>query len=112
METATNFIDKLIEKLERYFSITVKISKLKSIENSAMLATLVLSKLSVFLMLLIFVLFCSFGLSFYLGELLGKLYYGFVIVSMIFLILAILFHFYLHKILLKPVCKIFIDKLS
>lgn len=112
MESETNFFDSLIEKVERYFSITIKLSKLKSVEKSAVITSLILSRLSIFLVLLIFLVFCCLGLSYYLGELCGKVYYGFFIVSAGFLILAFLFHLLLYKILLKPVSKYFIDKLS
>ena len=112
MEAETNLFDILIEKIERYFSITVELTKLKSLEKSAIIVSLILSRLTVILLLLFFIVFCSLGLSVYLGELFGKIYYGFFIVGAAFLVLAFLVHLVLYKLILKPVSKLFIEKLG
>jgi len=112
MEAETNLFDILVEKIERYFSITVELTKLKSLEKSAIIVSFILSRLALILMLSFFILFCSLGLAVYLGELCGKIYYGFFIVSAVFLVLALLVHLVLFKLLLKPVSKVFIEKLS
>jgi hypothetical protein len=45
----------------------------------------------------------NLGLAWYVGELLGKIYLGFFVVAAFDLIVGIVFYFFLHKWINKPV---------
>ncbi len=110
METPASLIETLIDKVEAYGKSTYELSKLRSVEKTTKVATVLISKISFLLMTSMFVFVFSLGVAYYLGELLGKLYYGFFIVAGFYLLLAIIFHFYLHKGIRKPVSELIIEQ--
>ena len=57
-----------------------------------------------------FILFLSVGIALLLGEWLGKLYYGFFIIAVFYLVVGIVMHFYLHKWIKKPVADLIIKQ--
>jgi hypothetical protein len=42
-------------------------------------------------------LFLNLGLGFWLGEILGKIYFGFFVVAAFYGIIGIILHFFMHK---------------
>src|SRR6187549_273841 len=103
METPANLIESLIEKAEIYGKTTFELSKFKALDASTRIATSVISRITVIIMLSFFTMILSIGIALLLGELLGKSYYGFFIVSIFYLIAGLLFHFFLYKWIKKPV---------
>ena len=102
METPANLIESLIEKAETYGKTTLELSKFKALDASTRVATSVISRITVIIMLSFFLMVLSIGIALLLGELLGKSYYGFFIVSILYLIGGLLFHFFLYKWIKKP----------
>ena len=102
METPANLIESLIEKAEIYGKTTFELSKFKALDASTRIATSVISRITVIIMLSFFLMVLSIGIALLLGELLGKSYYGFFIVSILYLIAGLLFHFFLYKWIKKP----------
>jgi len=45
-----------------------------------------------------------------LGDLLGKIYYGFFIVSTFYLLVGIIFHLFLHEWIKKPINDVIISE--
>jgi ABC-type transport system involved in cytochrome bd biosynthesis fused ATPase/permease subunit len=61
-------------------------------------------------MLTLFALVLNIGIALWLGELLGKNYYGFFIVAVFYLLSAIVLHFFLHNWIKKPVSNLIITQ--
>jgi hypothetical protein len=110
METAANSIESLFEKAETYGKTTYELSKLKLLQTSTVVVSSLLARLSVIAMLSMFALISSIGVAIFLGELLGKSYYGFFIVAAFFLVAGIVLHFFLHKLIRRPVSEIIIKQ--
>ena len=102
METPASAIEILFERVEAYSKTTYELSKLKALETAAFVATSLVSRLSVILMISIFALVLNIGIALYLGELLGKSYFGFFIVAGFYLLAGVVFHFFLHRWIRKP----------
>jgi hypothetical protein len=47
--------------------------------------------------------FLNFGLAFWLGEILGKIYYGFIVIAGFYCIIGIVIHVFMHKWLKKNI---------
>jgi len=62
--------------------------------------------LSVIVIFSLFTLVFNIGIALYLGELLGKMYYGFFIVAAFYLIGGIVFHLFMHKWIKKPLSEL------
>lgn len=90
-------LEALLEKAEEYGKTTLELFKLKAVDKASDTAGTFVSRiLSVFLGLM-FLLTGTFALSFWLGDLLGKAWYGFGIVAGFYGLLFVLLFFVLHN---------------
>jgi len=110
MEPTSNVFESLFEKAETFGKTTYELSKLKALETTTVVASSIVARLSVVLMLSIFTLVFNIGVALYLGDLLGKSYYGFFIVAAFYLIAGIVLHFFLHKWIKKPLADLIISQ--
>src|SRR5579872_3427015 len=110
METPASLIELLFERAETYGKTTYELSKLKSLDATNKVATKLISSVSVVVMISLFALVLNIGIALFLGELLGKSYYGFFIVAAFYLIVGIVFHFFLHRWIKKPVSDLIITQ--
>lgn len=81
MTDSDTAIEKLIEKIELYGKKSLELSKLKITQHTIVVFTSLVSYSGIFILLFLFILMLSVSVSFFIGELLGKLSYGFLIVS-------------------------------
>lgn len=110
METPAHGFETLFEKAELYGKTSLELTKLKSLETTTTVAAIVLSRLAVIIILTIFVLFVNIGVALLLGDLLGRYYYGFLIVSGFYLITGIVLHFFLYKWIKRPLSNFIITQ--
>lgn len=110
MDTPVSFIEDLVEKTEAYSKTTYQLAKLKSLQTSTVVATTLISRLSVIVMFTLFALVLNIGIALWLGEMLGKSYYGFFIVAALYLVLGIVLHFFLLQWIKKPMSNLIIGQ--
>ncbi|MGE0638592.1 MAG: hypothetical protein AB7G44_06215 [Bacteroidia bacterium] len=110
METTASIVESLYERVETYSKTTIELSKLKALNTTTHVVTTLISRLSVIIMLALFALVMNIGIALWLGELLGKNYYGFFIVAAFYLIAGIVLHFFLHNWIKKPVSDLIITQ--
>ncbi len=89
MNTDATPIEALFEKAEDYGKTTVELLKLKAVNKSADLISSVAAQVVTFIVVALFVFIVSIGASLWLGEILGKNYYGFFAVAGFYALLAI-----------------------
>lgn len=95
METPVGAIETLFESVEGYTKTTLELSKLKVLETTTLIVTMLISRLSLLLILALFMLILNVGIGLWLGEVLGKVYYGFFIVAAFYFVAAIVLYFFL-----------------
>ena len=94
MDNRATTIEMLFEKAEDYTRTTVELAKLNAVDKSADVLSSLISRLAIITVVAIFTLFINIGLALWIGESLGKSYYGFFIVaSFYFIIVLILYTF-------------------
>lgn len=102
MESKVTTAEKLFDQVERYAKTSFEILELKMVAKSAD----VFSSLTAVLSLIVVVTICfvvfSIGLSFYVGRYLPEKYYGFFIISFIYLIISIMLYFNRNRWLKVP----------
>jgi hypothetical protein len=91
METKTGIFASFIERAEQFSKTSFKLVKLKALDKMADVVSAIIARMLVALVFLVFVLVLSFAAAFWLGELLGKTYYGFLCVAAFYGIVGILF---------------------
>lgn len=97
MEDKATPIESLFEKAEAYGKTTLKLIKLQAIDKASELISTILSWIIMIIVVALFFIVLNIGIALWLGELLGKTYYGFFIVSGIYAILAIIFLIWIRK---------------
>ncbi len=99
VETPVKEIEQLFEKVEAYSNTTFELAKLKSLEGATKVVTSLVSKLAVLIVFSMFLVVINIGVSIYLGELMGKMYYGYFTVAIFNLVIAILLHLFLQPVI-------------
>jgi len=90
METTTSSIEPLLQRAEEYGKTTLELLKLKSLDKVATVAAAMISRLILISILVFFVFTLTVAVALWLGEVLGKNYYGFLVVASFYALLAII----------------------
>ncbi len=96
-------IEELIESLKSYANTNVSLIKLEAAEHASLIMANLISGLVVGLVVILFVFFLSLGICFYLSELTGNSYLGFIIISGVYLLLGAILAIGRKKILNGPI---------
>jgi hypothetical protein len=110
METPADSIESLFERAETYGRTTYELSKLKLLETTNTVVTSLIARLSTILMVAMFSFVLSIAIALWLGDLLGKAYYGFFIVAGFYLLAGLVLHFFLHRWVKKPISELIIKQ--
>jgi hypothetical protein len=102
-EGNTEMIGSLFEKAGDYGKTSFQLAKLKALSKTSDVASTAILHLLVLIFAFSFILFMSLGLAFWIGELLGKNFYGFLIVGVLYGLIGISIHLFMHKWLKKIV---------
>ena len=94
MDNNATTIEMLFEKAENYTRTTAELIKFNAIDKSADVLSSLLSRLVIAIVVAMFVFLISIGLSIWIGELLGKSYYGFFIVASAYFLVSIILYIY------------------
>ena len=110
MEENVNLIEELLERVTEYGKTSYELIKLKALDKTSDVVSSFIPQSIVFVIIAVFMIFFNLGLAFWLGDILGKTYYGFFIIAAFYAITGIVIHFFMHKWIKRAVCN-FIIKL-
>ncbi len=111
MEYQTGPVESLIDRVKSYAETRIDLLRLKAIDKSSSVLSLVISLLVVILLGFIAFILLNVGIALLLGELLGKSYYGFFIVAVFYLFIALVFYKFHDKWIKTPIANSMIKKL-
>jgi fatty acid desaturase len=97
MEDNTKSFESLLERAAEYGKTSYELVKLKAVDKSSDVVSSLIPHSIVFVLIALFLLFLNLGLAFWLGEILGKTYLGFLVVAGFYVFMGIVVHFLLHK---------------
>jgi len=103
MQDNAKLIETLFERTVEYGKTSFELVKLQALDKTTDVVSSFVPHSVVFVLVASFVLFFNVGLAFWLGEILGKVYFGFFVVAAFYGIIAIVIHFFMHKRLKKMV---------
>lgn len=112
MENHENISDEfknLASATEHYVKTQLELFKLKAVAKIADFISSLFSRLAVVLVFVFMLIILNIGLSFYVGELLHKTYYGFFVVSGFYAFLTILLYLLRNRFLKTKVSNSIID---
>lgn len=104
-------VELLIEKGSDFLSAKMGLYKLKAVDKSSDVVAEAASKSIVSLIFIVAFFIANIGLSLLLGEMVGKLYYGFFIVAGFYLIAGIIVMLMQKKWLRDPIADKLIEKM-
>jgi hypothetical protein len=111
MEHDSTSLDILFARSVQLYKTNAELIRLKTIRKTSDIAS---TSISVFVVMIIFwlaVIIGSIGMSLWIGELLGKSFYGFLIVSACYIIIALFILIFRNQWIKYPLNKIFISEL-
>jgi hypothetical protein len=97
MENQVNILEPLIEKAKLYGKTSIELYKLKAIEKTTEISSSLVSRAVAFSALGLFILMVSFGVAFWLGGFMGKIYYGFLCVGGFYGLAGLVLYFFMHR---------------
>lgn len=103
MENTVTTIETLFEKAEVFTKTSLELLKLNAISKSSDILASLAVKLVLATMVATFFLFLNIGLAFWVGELLGKSYYGFFVVAGFYILMTILFSMFNNSLIKQPI---------
>jgi hypothetical protein len=97
MEDNAKLIEELLERVTDYSKTSYELVKLKALDKTSDMVSSFIPNSFVFVLISSFMFFLNFGLAFWLGEILGKTYYGFIVIAGFYGIVGIVIRVFMHK---------------
>jgi hypothetical protein len=110
MEKEPNILSALLEKAVDYVETNIELAKLKAIDKFSEVTSSVIAIFAVIMFCLIVIILLNIGIALWIGDLLGKVYYGFFVVGAFYIIAGFIFYLAKDKILKKPLADLIIKK--
>lgn len=97
MEDKVNFLEPLFERVEEYGKTSYELIRLKTVDKTAEVASTFISRGIALLLLCMFIVILNIGIALWLGDMLGKSYYGFFCVAGFYGIAGSVLYFFMHN---------------
>lgn len=97
MEDNKKLLESIVERATDYGKTSFELVKLQAVDKSSEVVSSVIPHTVVLILFSSFMLFLNLGLALMLGEILGKIFYGFFIVAAFYFLIGIVMHLFMHK---------------
>ncbi|WP_026993810.1 hypothetical protein [Flectobacillus major] len=111
MNNNATSIETLCEKAEDYTKTTIALFRLRTIAKSADIVSSLAVQLLLAIVVAMVVLMLTVGVAFWLGEALGKIYYGFFVVAGVYAVGAIILYILRRQWIKVPISNIVIENM-
>jgi Putative Actinobacterial Holin-X, holin superfamily III len=110
MEDNAKLIESLLERAVEYGKTSFELAKLKALDKTSDVISTLIPQTIILVLVASFILFLNLGLAFWLGEILGKTYFGFFVVGAFYGVIAIILRLFMYKWLKKHFCNYIIKE--
>jgi hypothetical protein len=111
MDVMVDHVSNLYEKAKEYVEASIEIYKLQAINTSADVVSTLAHKAILILIISTFIIFFNVAMALLIGDMLSSYFKGFLVVSLFYLIAALVVHFFNVTLIKKPVSNIIISKM-
>lgn len=111
MEDNVKLIESLLDKATDYGMTSFELIKLKTLDKTSDAVSSFVPHSFVFILVASFTIFLNLGLAFWLGEILGKIWFGFFVVAAFYGLIGLIVHVFMHKWLKRILCNYIIKQL-
>jgi lipopolysaccharide export LptBFGC system permease protein LptF len=110
MEKESN-IEALFSKTGEYLETRIDLFKLKAVDSSSNAVASLTWRMVVLWISMFSFFFLNLGLSIWIGNVLGQLFYGFFIVGIFYLLTGLIIYLFRHTCIKMPVNDLLVKKL-
>lgn len=110
MKKNTDLLESFLEKATDYGKTSFELVKLKTLKKTTDVISSLVPQSFVIGLVITFMLFLNLGVALWLGDILGKLFWGFFVVAVFYILAAIVVHFFMHNQIKKVVGNYFIKR--
>ena len=110
MTEKTNAFESLLERATDYGKTSFELAKLQALEKISNFISSFIPHSIGFILFLTFMLFINLGAAMWLGEILGKIYFGFFAVATFYIFIAIVFRLFMFKWIKRIMCNYVINQ--
>ena len=110
-EYGFNKAEELLLQLKAYFTTEIELAKLTAADKFSKLVSNLIAIVLAATVLLLFILFASISLAFFIGELMYKTWAGFLIVGAFYLLIGIIIWITRGKFITNPIMNSIIRQL-
>ena len=111
MESKTNVFEPLFERIEEYGKTSYELYKLKAIDQTVSAVSSSVSLSITLLFFYLFILIMSIGAAIWIGDLLGKSYYGFFSVAAFYGVIGLILYSSKNNWIKKGVSNVFLSRI-
>jgi hypothetical protein len=90
MQLNSSFIEPLLERMAQFGQLNIDLFKLKALDKATTLISFIIARFLLWSLVSFFAICISIAVALWLGDILGKNYYGFFIVSGFYAMIAFL----------------------
>ncbi len=103
IEERKDLVEELFEKGGDYIQTNLQLIKLKATDKVAGIVSNLAAQMAVIFLGFFFMLMLNIGIAFWIGEAVGKVYYGFMIVAGFYLLMTIFLMIFKSELIKKPI---------
>ncbi len=111
MENVKEEFEILYKQAQEYADTRLELLRLQSVDKLSDVVSSVLSRMIVVLFAAMFLVLLSIAAALLIGDLLGKAYYGFFIISGFYALIGLICFFFRHKFFKGPIHELMIKKI-
>ena len=111
MQDKINTVEALFEKTTDYVESRIELVKLQAVNKVTDVVSSLVSRLIIMIIVVLMIVVLNTGIAIWLGEVLGKMYYGFFCVAGFYLLLVIVLGLGRRNWLKKPVSNKLVRKM-
>jgi len=111
MSNTVGHIETLFNKAKQYTETSIELYKLSAIDTSADIVYSLASRAILILIISTCITFLNLGLAFLIGNFLGDYFKGFFIISLFYLVVAVIVYAFNKSLIQRPVTDLVITKL-
>lgn len=106
----TPIFESLLEKAAEYGQTSFKLIKLRTLDKISEGVSSFIPHGITLVLIILSLLFINLGLALWLGELMGKIYFGFLLAGAFYLFIGLLFHFVFNRYIKNKIRDYMINK--
>jgi hypothetical protein len=110
MKEDPTLIDNLFKRVTEFSITYIELLKLKTINRVSEVLSVIFPDIIVSTLIIVSLLFINLGLAFWLGDVLGKVYLGFLVVAAFYFLLGFISHFFMRGWFKKVAANYFIKQ--